>query len=629
MTAAPVFSITRNGNPIASVALGNGNGHEEILPVTELQEHGFELEHREEDTEYGIWLGDIEAGQAPTRNDQSASTVGIARSRFVYWDDAFYFEGARGVVSVKLRSRPSLKQEPWQDRAAVAVLVTSSKLSQERYESMLTQMSRLAAGLVLDLISKSARSTKFSLLSPHTRIRTSAVELRILETTWPVVAASLEQIARRPATRLSRESHTRSCWGSERLETGSLLSLARNGIDPRTDPTSLPFQAQVPRMKENVDTFEHRVISGMLDLLLSRTRDCHSNLMRHILALKQDRVWRDRPVRGGRSLFATEDVPRLEQLEQRRTQARALIKQLMQARRMEPFTNLKGRLDLTQTPVFANVEPYRKIRHQMIRFLRSGLVIVEEGIEERIKSTSRLYEQWVFLQIVAAFRSAGLSCASQLGILHSSQKFRFTLDLDRGARATFVAPDGRSVIVRYEPWVKPRESAVQNRDSVYRGTTGANAWSPDILIEFLTNPSEVGTAPRIEYGVIVDAKYTRVIRDDHWNSTSKYLEIRATGTDAQIIRQQWLAFPGTQSHSEEPIQLRDSSKKWLRDGPNCPKNETIQGTLALTPPKTTGDHQVAEGWIQQPESSTRSFVHGLLRYLQYRLPKLEKGDDGR
>ena len=63
---------------------------------------------------------------------------------------------------------------------------------------------------------------------------------------------------------------------------------------------------------------------------------------------------------------------------------------------------------LPSTPVFEHVRPYRRIRDEVRRYLRSNLLVVDDGLEERVKSTSRLYEQWVFFQLAAAFRKLGL-----------------------------------------------------------------------------------------------------------------------------------------------------------------------------------------------------------------------------
>jgi hypothetical protein len=620
MNAAPILSVTRNGEPLLKADVDTQPvQHQRTIDVNELQPYGFEVEHRELDTEYGLWVGDIETGRAIRADQLPASTIGIARGRLVIWDDAAYFEGARGLVWVRLCSRSATGEHTWRERISVPIIVASGKLSAERYATMLEQLSGLAAGLVLDLVSKTLRSTRLSLMPSEAQIRTSAVELRILESVWPVVAANLHQIAQAPERRLQRRFATTNCWGSERLDPGTIATLVRNGIDPRLQFTSLPFRAQVGRIQESLDTTEHRVIRGFVDLLHQRACECRTNLVRHIESLELDRKWRDRPSLVGSSLYVSEDVPRLQRLQDRLRRAHDLIVQLKRARRMEVLAKVHPTIDLTPTPVFSNVEPYRRIRHEMLKFLKTGLIIVEEGADERIKSTSRLYEQWVFLQLAAAFRQSGLTCSSQQGILHSSRMFRFTLDLDRGARVTFSSRDGRAVILRYEPWVMPRSSAVQNRDTVYRGREGESAWSPDVLVEFISGPELVGEPATVEYAVVIDAKYTRGIREHHWNDTTKYLEIRATATGRQIARQQWLVFPGDDNQLDQKIVLRDSSIRWTENGPNSPRDENLQGTLALAPSRSFDSSGIAGGWITKPEQAATSFVSGLLRFMNFEI----------
>ena len=224
------------------------------------------------------------------------------------------------------------------------------------------------------------------------------------------------------------------------------------------------------------------------------------------------------------------------------------------------------------TPVFEHVRPYRRIRDEVRRYLRSNLLVVDDGLEERIKSTSRLYEQWVYFQLAAAFRRAGLRCQQDEGVLRRSHLFRFTLEMDRGARLLFLAEDGRAVGLRFKPWVSPLHAAGERGDDYCHGMHGEAAWSPDVLIEFLDGP---GPAANVQYAVVVDAKYTSRIREHHWADTGKYLHIRATRTRRQVVKQLWLAWPD----ERETIVPRDVAVLWTRDGPDCPRDETVQGVL--------------------------------------------------
>jgi hypothetical protein len=223
-----------------------------------------------------------------------------------------------------------------------------------------------------------------------------------------------------------------------------------------------------------------------------------------------------------------------------------------------------------------------------------------------------MYEQWVFFQLAGALRRAGWRCDSQDGLFHRARLTRFTLDVDRGARLNFLAPDGHTAVLRFEPWILPYHMAQERGDTLFRGTRGETAWSPDVLIEFL-EPGQREPGGEVAYAVVVDAKYTRSIQDHHWVATSKYLQIKATRTRRQVVRQLWLAYPG----EDGQITPEDSDITWTRDGPDCGREEVIQGRLGLIPateePVSTSG---PTGWISKPERSAELFVQGLLTFLK-------------
>jgi hypothetical protein len=240
------------------------------------------------------------------------------------------------------------------------------------------------------------------------------------------------------------------------------------------------------------------------------------------------------------------------------------------------------------------------------------LLVLEDGAQERVKSTHRLYEQWVFFQLASAFRAAGLTCISQEGLFHRSHRYRYTLDVDRGARLTFTAPDGRAVALRYEPWVLPMHAAGQRRDSVYRGRAGDTAWSPDILIEFFGGPGAGPSAGAVDYAVVVDAKYTGRLEEHHWSDVGKYRDIRATHNRRQVVKQVWLAY----LDPNESISFTDTELSWPASLEELPPEEFALGGLGLLPPARTTDpdEEVPHGWIPSPETVAREFVEHLLQF---------------
>jgi hypothetical protein len=200
-------------------------------------------------------------------------------------------------------------------------------------------------------------------------------------------------------------------------------------------------------------------------------------------------------------------------------------------------------------------------------------------------------------------------------LFHRSQRFRFTLDLDRGAGLTFAAGDGRLIRLRFEPWVWPRADAEARGEPLYRGTRGTAAWSPDVVIELLTGPDVV------EYAVVVDAKYAARIQEHHWDDTVKYLEIRATRTRLQVVKQLWLAYPGIAG-----IVPRDEDVRWGPAGPNCPRDEIIRGDLGLLPPERMTEPVEEAGWLRMPVLAAAEFVTGLLAYWDVPRHDSQSGD---
>jgi hypothetical protein len=608
MTRGPTFSLTRNGAAVASLALGDAEvTGAEPAPVNELQPCAFQVEDREPATEYRVWVGDRDP--EPGEGALAPRPIGLARGGAVLWDEAAHFDGARGRVWVRLASRPAGSGQAWTPRAQLPVYVLATKLSEDRYNVMVAQLRALAAGLVFDLYSKMFRSLQFAESAGAVSSRSSHVELRLLERLWAALAPALQEVAADPVTQISVSRGVRPSWGGERLGQRTVARLAAEGLDPRRPGAPRPFPAYGERFTETPKTLEHGIILGLLRFLEQRAADCTRGVRSHVEGIEADRALRQRGPIGVKSLYETEDLPRLRRLRASLAQANRLRGRIRAAQRAGPWAGVQPLFRFPSTPVFEHVRPYRLIRDEVRRYLRSNLLVVDDGLEERVKSTSRLYEQWVFFQLAAAFRRAGLRCQADDGVLRRSHLFRFTLEMDRGARLLFLADDGRAVGLRFEPWVSPLHAAGDRGDDYCHGMHGEAAWSPDVLIELLDGP---GPGANVQYAVVIDAKYTARIRDYHWADTSKYLHIRSTRTRRQVVKQLWLAWPDERAG----IVPRDAAVRWTRGGPDCPREETVQGVLgAVPPPRLPDDTGEEEGWISTPVATVLAFVEGLLQYL--------------
>ena len=476
---------------------------------------------------------------------------------------------------------------------------------------MLQDLARLAGGLVFDLVSKSWRALSLGEARLGLAGRSSHLELAILERLWGEMVPALRELEVSAVGALRTRREVRPCWGDRRLTSRTLNDFARLGVDPRRGRVQWPLMAVEERLEEHSDTIEHRAIAGFLQLLVLRARWCRQTALDQARVIERDRRFRDQRVREGPTLYQLEDVPRLNRLRQAAYRAEALVRSVGRSRALSFLEGVRPVLALPETPIFTHVAAYRRLFRTMFRYLTSSLLLLDTGTEERLKATSRMYEQWVFLQIVSALTHAGLRCEGTEGILRQVTVDRFTLDIERGAELMFEGKDGRRLKVRYEPWVFSRDEASARGDSVYQGRPRAAPWCPDILVELGSTSSDAGARFVVEYAFVIDAKYTRRLSPAAWYYTEKYREIRSARDRRQVVKQIWLAYPDVSAQ----ILPRDPSVVWGAAGPDCAREDLIQGSLGLVPDEARDEDAVELGEPGYPTPVARDFVSGMLRYL--------------
>lgn len=614
--AKSILLLSKNDVTIGTVSFDIfGATLPEAISVSETDIYNFTVESKEPGVEYALWTGDISLseGKSPNSLEQTIS-VGRNRRTEACWDDGKYFDGARGRVLLRLASRfLSDEKSVWTERFELPIYVIPSKLTENSFRTMSEELRRIASGLLLDLISKS-RGGVDVVFETNTPVRPSSSqqELVLLSKLWSKLSAALEEVFSEPWRTLSRVTALRQSYGCEKFDSRATAALASRGIDPRRSTTPKPFFALQTVLRENADTLEHQIIAGFLQFLLERVNECLENIKRHKRALEDERKFRVLSSSAGVSLYESEDVPKLEKLEIASHKAYVLTEQIRLALKTDCMRCVTPRFAHPDSPVFRNVESYYRVRTLIQSYLSSSLVILDEGYDERLKSNSRLYEQWVFIQIVAALREVGLSCVSRNGMLNRVRKYRYTLDIDRGASLTFTAGDGWYVVVRYEPWVLTRAAARQQLDTVYAELRG-NEWSPDILVEVFADSGQEKTQsiPSAEFAFVVDAKYAKGITPDHWRNVDKYLKIRSTVTGEQIVRQVWIAAPCSDIRGD--IWLDDISVHWTENGPDRDRSEQIRGIVSLIPDTTASAEE--SGWLVEPSDVAVQFVRGMLNYV--------------
>jgi hypothetical protein len=594
----PTLQLWRGNEMAIEIELDGRQGEHALLVLGETDRVAFELSPKEPGQEYEIRIGDFSLPK-PHYGRKS-----------VEWIDDAHFDSARGRTLVTVVSREVDGPDAgWSMRGRFDLWVCPGKLTEVAYRTMFDDLARLSAGLVFDLLAKSVAGISGLGVSGPGAVagRSAQLELRILDRLWSEFSRVLTEIMLQPETCLVARSEMTACYGAERLAPQEMVRVASRGIDPRRRETPRPFSAELTAVRHSVDTPEHRAIATFLDLISERARECLTRARHEIGEIKRDRWFRDRDGPGGQNIYEAVDAPRVARLVDAAALADRLASQIRMARRSFPVVAaLRSLKDAGTSPVFRNVRHYRQAWYLMVGYLNNSAVVVDSGTEERTKQTWRMYEQWTFMQLAAAFRRAGLRCSSQRDFVNALSRNRFTVDLQRGTRLVFAAPDDRRVVMRYEPWVFSKKVAADLGETVYQGSAGEVPWSPDVLIEFM-RPAGKG-AFEVEYAVVVDAKYVRHLRDRHREQCLKYMKIRSVESDEAIVKQVWLASPAT-----EGIALDDDGIAWTALGPTTRRHEVVMGSLGLMP---------GDGSSGDDEGSTATaleFVSGILAYLGFDL----------
>lgn len=610
---ARIFALTRNGQAIASVVLGEKAAQQSDLPaISELQPVGFSLEGRAPDFEYAVFLGDVPVVSSQGDSASAGTGLGTALGLSVYWEDGLHFESTRGRVRVHLRSRRVESGEPWQERATLEVNVVPTKIGELRCAAMEDDVRRVAAGLIFDLVSKMLRGVRYADGLRAISHRSSHLELRALRYLWRDIEGLLRRIDADPELRIERCVGYRTFSGTETLDTVGIARLAARGYDPRRQNAGHAVMIPSPLLTKTSNTFEHRLILGFLRLLVIRVSECIDAAAEQVTRIENDRPLRDVSIGPGPTLYDAVDLPRVTRLRNAIEEGRELAARLRQAMVLPVFRGVIPQLGEPQTPIFRHVEAYHCLAQAMHRYLSSSLVVLEQGADERLKETSRLYEHWVFIQLADAFRGVGLKCADLQGLVRRLSRHRFTLDLDDEVILDFTVDESRLIRLRYEPWILPPDAARRRGETLCRGGTSGAAWAPDILIEFIERSDRVDAPFEVTYAVVVDSKYSKGIQEHHWSRVAKYAEIRSVASRRQVVRQIWLAYPG----AREGIRCRDSAVTWTEFGPDRPRDEIIMGMLGLSP-RTEEEGETPASEDLSASTISREFAMGLMRYLRF------------
>ncbi len=518
--------------------------------VTETTRIGFEVEEHDENTSYEVFIGDFPLAENVQPQEH--------RSR-LEWPASACLDGASGVTPILLRDASTGSV-----LVRLYALVEPSKLSAIAYERMFDDVRQVSIELLLDLVSKSRVAVSRGLPVQRNSLQalTARVELTQIRRFWHVYSAILSDVFDEPHLELRRGLAVRMLHSGERLDASVLRGFAHRGLRPR-QALRTGTLLELPTALPSRDTLENRTIVAFIDLLCRRVE-------RSLMRAREERDTRAASIAvhgetgsALRRFFQLREAPKIAKLQEVIDSAETLLTNMRRAIRVfaVPVSRMLPRdfFDGFNTPVFRSHPRYSLAAQMMRGFLRNTAIVVEQGDSEGAKPIETIYEQWVFFQICAALRDAGLTCVSHNSIFEPIARDRFSVDLDRNAAITFEAPDKRIVRLRYEPTILPHDAA-QGIDSIYRGRS-ESPWTPDIVLEIL-KPRDDPRDYRLVYAAVIDAKYTTAGNtENRLEGIEKYREIRSVETGDQIARQVWVVAPIKAS-----LRPRDEAITWSAAG---------------------------------------------------------------
>ncbi len=600
------FTIQRGAVPLGTWHLRSGlftphsqvDQREGVLILAEESRVCFVLAPATADTEYRISIGDVPVADiTPHLGDPSGSVL----DGKVFWREGHYFDSARGHTPIVLESRRATDAGgKWDVLLTASVYVLPSKLGEDRYEAMTRDLQRISYSLLTDLYGKSRRTAYARYAAGPREQPSREAELRAIEDTLQELGDLLQAISRRPASRTATVIRPVQYWGGEKLHHSTAMEISRRGSHLASQPR--PVRLSVRSRVESFDVPEHQLVAAILEMLHRRCLGCAAAAAGHARAIAAERHLRDFRVGDAPSLYERIDQPRINRLRFAEGTARRCAALALSIRRLPFLEGVQSRFLAVRGGMFQRNDEYRSLLAVIRRFLsQHGSSSEDEDKTAIAKLTWRVYEQWVFMQVVDAFRKAGVELDEWREVIRQNLQSRFLVDFDRGLTFEGAAGPDLRIRFRYEPWIFSRDVAEKSSESLYRGGSGKVAWSPDIVIECMNRQNGSWSTT---YAIVLDCKYTSRLSEQHWTETGKYLEIRSTASRRQVAKQLWLVTVGDESQvqSEDPDVTFDAS------GPSCDEHETVRYRLSASPATTESPPKAPDGFSL--------FAEGTLAFLR-------------
>ncbi len=540
-------------------------------------------------------------------------------SNFLEFERGVYFESASGATELSV---VYVKDGQETTVFKAALYVVPSKIGWSNYKGMVADLQSVCRALVTDIRGKSAAGGAATVGRAW---RTLEEELLAVSSACRRLKPIVAEIQRAPKSAMVvRPTIVPAGRARSRRAVAAMM---KRGIDPTAEGAEARLCA-VGRLAESRDIPEHRLLKAFLKLMRARLASCRAGLEADVRRLEAERKYRSRTsVAGESSLYETEDLPRIRRLKERDAAAEGVQRWLDGELGGGFWAGVGEAVFAPESTQFAENDYYLEAANIVLRYLRDlshwGGTF---GSPFRAKKNSRLYEQWVLVQLVSAFAACGLDITSWDEVLGRSFGASFGIDFARNT--TFSAPfgDGYEVVIRYEPWILPKEATWKFPGESLCHFGGGN-WSPDIVVELRDGSG------RALYALALDAKYSRRPTREMRESVLKYARIRTTDGrfGRRIARQVWLVYPGDGSRrrtfwlDDEAMYFSAHAGVSYRDT-NIPIEsiEQVFGEL-MALPSEKADSAAASSAGLCPKTAFLDFASGTLAYFHHLRARAEAG----
>ena len=578
---------------------GRGEGTSDE-PVFEDRWYAIALYEYERTGEYKVLVGD-DVLRLETREFSNS----------LEFERGVYFESASGSTELSVVHVKDGKDEIV---FKASLYVVPSKIGWANYKGMVADLQSVCRALVTDLTGK---STSGASIAPKVW-RTLEEELVAVSGACRRLKPILAEIERAPkSVMVIRERIVHAGRARSRRAVAAMM---KRGIDPTSEGSESRL-CDVGRLAESRDIPEHRLLKAFLKLLRARLANCRAGLDADVKRLEAERKYRSRTsVAGERSLYETEDLPRIRRLKERDAEAESVQRWLDAELGGGFWSGVGEAVFAPESTQFAENDYYLAAANIVLKYLRDlshwGGTF---GSQFKTKKSSRMYEQWTLIQLVAAFTQCGLKLTGWDEVIGRSVRGSFGFDFARNTTVSAPFREDWEVVVRYEPWILPKEATWKFPSETLCHFGGGN-WSPDIIVELRRRKGG-----KAVYAIAMDAKYSRRPTNEMRDSVLKYARIRTTEGrfGRRVARQVWLVYPGDGARrrafwlDDEAMYFSPVAGVAYRDTdiPIEPA-EQVFGELVAVPSERTAESAASDEVGVRPKKAFLDFAAGTLAYFR-------------